>query len=128
MLMLTIPPVRTEEEYRAAYARLDELLALTIDEGSELEAELDTLTTLIYAYEQEHHRSEPLDPIDAIKHEMEERGWKNKDLEPLIGPKSRVSEILNRKRYLTLDQINNLHKALNIPLEIFINDDVLENI
>ncbi|WP_439558073.1 helix-turn-helix domain-containing protein, partial [Dyadobacter sp.] len=112
----------TESEYLNALQRIDELLALNPAPYSELDDELDIISTLVHAYEQMHDPIPYPDPIDAIKYLMEENGWKSKDLEQFIGPKSRVSEILNRKRYFTLQQIHNLHKHLGLPLEVFIND------
>lgn len=126
MSKITISPIRTEHDYEAAVKRLDQLLDLNPEPGSELDDELEILTTLVHAYEQVHYRIDLPDPIDAIKYIMEENGWKNKDLEQFIGPKSRVSEILNRKRYFTLQQIHLLHKHLNLPLEMFINERVLQ--
>lgn len=125
MNMVTVTPIRTEEDYERALLRIDELLALGPEPYTKLDDELDVLTTLVHAYEQEYHALPLPDPIDAIKYLMEENGWKNKDLEPLLGPKSRVSEILSRKRYFTLQQIHNLHKELGLPLEVFINEQVL---
>ncbi|MCE7059506.1 type II toxin-antitoxin system HigA family antitoxin [Dyadobacter sp. CY343] len=122
--MSTVPvtPLKTALDYRNALNRIDALLILNPPPFSELDDELDVLSTLVHAYEQTHHAILYPDPIDAIKYLMEENGWKNKDLEQYIGPKSRVSEILNRKRYFTLQQIHNLHKHLGLPLEIFINE------
>ncbi|WP_181306997.1 type II toxin-antitoxin system HigA family antitoxin [Rufibacter sp. XAAS-G3-1] len=121
-----IHPIRTDQDYREAITRIDQILDLNPEPETELDDELEVLSTLVHAYEQVHYTISTPDPIDAIKYIMEENGWKNKDLEPLIGPKSRVSEILSRKRYFTLQQINNLHKALKIPLDVFINDRTLE--
>lgn len=125
---MTVPPIRTELDYQDALRRIDELLGMNPEPYSELDDELDVISTLVHAYEQEHH---PIpypnpNPINAIKYLMEEHGWKNKDLERFIGPKSRVSEILNRKRYFTLQQIHSLHKHLGLPLEVFINERVLQ--
>ncbi|KAA5539041.1 helix-turn-helix domain-containing protein [Adhaeribacter rhizoryzae] len=126
MLTLIIHKVKNEEDYKEAMSRIDAILAQNPEPGTDLFDELELLSTLVHAYEEIHYPIDTPDPIEAIKYVMEEKGWKNKDLEPFIGPKSRVSEILNRKRYFTLEQINNLHKELNIPLEVFINDKVLE--
>ncbi|HEV7347889.1 transcriptional regulator [Telluribacter sp.] len=125
MNTVTVTPIRTEEDYQRALNRIDELLALNPEPYSELDDELDVLSTLVHTYEQEHHALPYPDPIDAIKYLMVENGWKNKDLGPLLGPKSRISEILNRKRYFTLQQIHNLHKHLGLPLEVFINEQTL---
>jgi HTH-type transcriptional regulator/antitoxin HigA len=121
-----IKPIRTETDYQESLGLLDELLALDPKPGSETDDQLEILTTLIHAYEQVHHPIAEPDPVEVLKYIMEEKGWKSKDLEPYIGPKSRVSEILNRKRYFTLSQIHRLHKAFNIPLSVFINEQALD--
>lgn len=121
-----IKPIRTEADYARALELLDELLASSPEPGSEADDQLEILTTLVHAYEQVHHPIAEPDPIEVLKYIMEEKGWKNKDLEPYIGPKSRVSEILNRKRYFTLQQIHRLHKSFNIPLSVFINQQALK--
>ncbi|WP_221389994.1 type II toxin-antitoxin system HigA family antitoxin [Dyadobacter sp. NIV53] len=126
MNTITITPIKTESDYQNSLRRIDELLSANPEPYSELDDELDVISTLVHAYEQTHYTIPYPDPIDAIKYIMEEKGWKNKDLEPFIGPKSRVSEILNRKRYFTLQQIHNLHKHLGLPLEMFINEKVLQ--
>ena len=121
-----IPSIQTELDYQNSLRRIDELLSVNLEPYSELDIELDVISTLVHAYEQVHYAIPYPDPIDAIKYLLEENGWKNKDLEPFIGAKSRVSEILNRKRYFTLQQIHNLHKHLGLPLEMFINDKILQ--
>jgi len=78
---------------------------------------LEVLTTLVEAYEEQHCKIDAPDPIEAIKFRMEQEGLKQKDLVALVGSKSRVSEILNRKRKLTIKMIRNLHKELHIPIE-----------
>lgn len=128
MSTVTVTPIRTELNYQNALRRIDELLSLNPKPYSELDDELDVISTLVHAYEQAHYAIPYPDPIDAIKYLMEENGWKNKDLEPFIGPKSRVSEILSRKRYFTLQQIYNLHRHLGLPLEIFINEKTLRTV
>lgn len=122
MSTVTVTPIKTEADYQNALDRIDELLGLDPAPYSELDDELDVLSTLVHAYQQAHHPIPYPDAIDALKYLIEENGWKHKDLEQYIGPKSRVSEILNRKRYFTLQQIYNLHKHLGLPLEIFINE------
>jgi len=126
MTKTSITPIRTERDYQEAIKRLDELLDMNPEPGTAADDELEVLTTLVQAYEKQHYPIALPDPIEAIKYIMEEKGWKNKDLEQYIGPKSRVSEILNRKRYFTLEQIYKLHKHLGLPLEIFINDKTLQ--
>jgi len=79
--------------------------------------ELEVLTTLVEAYEEQFYKIDAPDPIEAIKFRMEQEGLKQKDLVAIIGSKSRVSEILNRKRKLTIEMIRNLHQQLQIPVE-----------
>ncbi|HSI90929.1 MAG TPA: hypothetical protein VK927_07405 [Adhaeribacter sp.] len=122
MNQIAIKPIRTKADYRAAIQRIDALLDLNPEPKSALDDELEILTTLVHAYEQIHYPIATPDPIEALKYLMEENGLQQKDLEPYIGPKSRVSEIMNRKRYFTLQQINSLHKFFKLPLEVFIND------
>lgn len=113
--MITINPIKTEADYEAALARIEALWGAEEDtpEGDELEV----LFTLVEAYEAKHYPIEPPDPVEAIKFEMENRGLKRKDLEPYIGSRGRVSEVLNRKRSLSIEMIRSLHKGLGIPLE-----------
>ena len=82
--------------------------------------ELEILAILIEKYEDEHYPIEAPDPIAAIKFIMEQLGYKQKDLETIIGYKGRVTEILSKKRKLTLEMIRKLHEKLNIPLELLV--------
>ena len=82
--------------------------------------ELEILAILIEKYEDEHYPIEAPDPIAAIKFRMEQLGYKQKDLETIIGYKGRVTEILSKKRKLTLEMIRKLHEKLNIPLELLV--------
>jgi HTH-type transcriptional regulator / antitoxin HigA len=84
--------------------------------------EAEILSILIEKYEEEHYPIEAPDPMEAIKFRMEQMGMENSDLAEIIGYKSRVSEIFNRKRKLTLKMIRNLHEKLNIPYESLIAD------
>jgi HTH-type transcriptional regulator/antitoxin HigA len=83
---------------------------------------LEILMILVEAYETKHHSINPPDPIDAILFRMEQQGLTRKDLEPILGSRSRVSEVLNRKRTLSLEMIRSLHKQLNIPLESLVGN------
>ncbi len=114
-IAMNIKPIKTEADYEAALARVETLWGAETNtpEGDELEV----LFTLVESYEAKHHAIEPPDPIEAIKYEMECRQLKRKDLEPYLGSRSRVSEVLNRKRGLSIDMVRNLHKGLGIPLE-----------
>lgn len=116
--MITVNPIKTEADYEAALVRVEALMDAEVDtpEGDEL----DVLATLIQAYEEKHHPVGPPDPIEAIKYEMECKNLARKDLEPYLGSRSRVSEVLNRKRGLSIEMIRNLHKGLGIPLESLI--------
>jgi HTH-type transcriptional regulator/antitoxin HigA len=115
---MEIKPIRTEQEHQAALRRLEEIWEAK--PGTPESDELDVLSVLVEAYEDEHYPIDPPDPIEAIKFRMEQMGLTQKDLEPYIGSRSRVSEILSRKRKLNLDMIRNLNEKLGIPAEILI--------
>lgn len=123
--MNMIRPIKTEADYDDAISRINRLLDLNPPPGSKEDNELDILSTLVEVYEDEYYPVLPPDPVDAIKVVMEEKGMNNKALIPLLGSKSRVSEVMNRKKPFTLKMIYNLHKTLGLPLEIFINDRAL---
>ena len=108
-------PIRTVDDYDAALARVDELMDANL--GTREGDELELLAILIEAYEQEHFPIEAPDPVAAILFRMEQTGINRKGLEPFLGGRSRVSEVLNRKRKLSIGQIRKLHDGLNIPLE-----------
>jgi len=112
---MKIRPIKTADDYRRALRRIEELMEARPD--SEAGTELDVLATLVEAYEEKHFPIEAPDPVEAILFRMEQMGLGRKDLEPLLGSKSRVSEVLNRKRDLSLSQIRKLHESLDIPLE-----------
>lgn len=113
-----ITPIKTDADYHAALAEIDALFAAEPDtpEGDRL----DVLTTLVASYEAQHHAVSPPDPIEAILYYLESRGLTRRDLEPYIGSRARVAEILNRKRSLTLEMIRKLHAGLGIPAEVLI--------
>lgn len=115
---MNINPIKTEADYDAALERIDMLMDAEMDtpEGDEL----DVLVTLVEAYEAKHYPIDPPDPIDAILFRMEQAGLDRKALEPFIGHSGRVSEVLNRKRPLSIDMIRNLWEGLHIPLESLI--------
>jgi len=113
--MMNIKVIKTEEDYNQALKRLEVIFDAPIDSTEGDEAEL--LSILIEKYEDEHYPIEAPDPIEAIKFRMEQMDMNNQDLAEVIGYKSRVSEIFNRKRKLTLNMIRNLHKKLKIPYE-----------
>ena len=87
---------------------------------------LDVLATLIDAYETEHCPMDPPDPVEAIKFRMEQQGLSRKDLEPLIGTRTRVAEVLNRKRSLSIGMIRRLHERLGISAEVLIRSSRTE--
>jgi HTH-type transcriptional regulator/antitoxin HigA len=113
-----VRPIRTEADYDAALAEIDRLL--DVAEGSAGAERLELLSILVEAYEEVHHPIDPPDPIDAIRFRMEQQGLTRRDLEPYVGSRARVSEILNRQRPLTLAMIRRLHRGLGIPAEALI--------
>lgn len=113
-----IAPVADSKSHAAALARIEALWGAT--PGSAQERELDALATLVDAYERRAFPIAPLDPVAAILARMEALSWSRRDLEPLIGSRARVSEVLTRKRALTLPMIRRLHAALGIPAEVLI--------
>lgn len=116
--MMNIRPVKTEEDYHNAISRIEALWGAKKDtaEGDEL----DLLVTLVESYEMKHYPIARPDPIDAIKFRMEQMGLTNADMEKYLGSQSRVSEVLNRKRTLSLGMIKSLYKGLKIPAEILL--------
>ncbi len=115
---MDIRPIKKKRDYENALRRIDELMSA--EPGTAQGDELDVLATLVDAYEQKHFPIDAADSVDAILFRMEQEGLERKDLEPFIGSRHRVSEVLNRKRSLTLDMIRRLHQGLGIPLEILI--------
>jgi HTH-type transcriptional regulator/antitoxin HigA len=115
---MTIQPIKNEADYDAALAHIDELWSATPNtpEGDQLAI----LTTLVEAYEAQVHPIAPPDPIEAILYTIESRGLSRRDLEPFLGNRARVSEILNRRRPFTLEMIRRLHYGLRIPAEVLI--------
>jgi HTH-type transcriptional regulator/antitoxin HigA len=113
-----IRPIRCEADYEQALAEIEKLWGA--ESGTAEGDRLDVLATLIDAYEAEHYPMDPPDPIEAIKFRMEQQGLTRKDLEPLIGPRTRVAEVLDRKRELSIDMIRRLHDRLGISAEVLI--------
>ena len=112
--------IKSEKEYRQALQRLEEIF--DAKKKTSLGDELELLSLLIEQYEKEKYIIAFPDPIEAIQFRMDQMGYKQKDLAEIIGLKSRVSEILNRKRKLTLDMIRKLHLAMNIPTEVLVRE------
>jgi len=115
---MEIRPIKTEQDYNSATKRIEELWGAKKDtpKGDEL----DLLVTLVESYEMKHYPIAPPDPIDAIKFRMEQMGMTKEDMVKYLGSQSRVSEILNRKRKLTLKMVKSLYKGLKIPAEILL--------
>lgn len=107
--------IKTEEEYNSALVRIDELFDSL--PGSKEFDEVELFMTLVELYEEKHYKIEVPDPIEAIKFRMEQMEMKRMDLAKYLGTRSRVSEILNRQRNLTLTMIKKLHKEFGIPAE-----------
>ena len=112
---MTIKPIRSDDDLRAAFKQLEGVFQAPV--GSEQADERDVLITLIEAYEHTHYPIGAADPVEAIKFRMEQQNLIPKDLEPYIGSSQRVSEVLNRKRRLSLQMIKKLHTGLRIPYE-----------
>jgi len=115
---MNIHPIKTEADYHLALVEIEALMAAEPDtpEGDRL----DVLATLVASYEAQYHAVALPDPIEAILYHLESRGLTRRDLEPYIGSRARVAEILNRKRSLTLEMIRKLHAGLGIPAEVLI--------
>ena len=115
---MEIKPIKTVEDYNMSIKRIEELWGAKRDtpEGDEL----DLLCTLVESYEMKHYPIAPPDPIDAIKFRMEQMGMTKADMVKYLGSQSRVSEILNGKRKLTLKMVKSLYKGLKIPAEILL--------
>ena len=117
---MSIKPIKTEKDYQQALKRLEKIFDSR--SGTKEGDELEILSMLIEKYEETKYPIDTPDPIEAIKFRMEQMNFNNKDLEKIIGSKSRVSEILNKKRKLTLDMIRKLNEALNIPTEVLVRN------
>jgi len=120
LIDMEIKLLKSEKDYNQALKRLEEIFHAPVDSKEGDEAEI--LTILIEKYEHKHFPIDAPDPIEAIKFRMEQMNMTNKDLAEIIGYKSRVSEIFNGRRKLTLKMIRNLHDKLNIPYESLIGD------
>jgi len=110
--------LKTETDYKEALAEIDQLFEAAPEtlEGDRL----DILTLLVEAYEQQHHPILPPDPVVALEYYMESRGLSRRDLEPFLGSRACVAEVLNRKRGLTIEMIRRLHHGLGISADILI--------
>ena len=115
---MTIKPIKTKKDYQQALARLEKIF--DAKKGSAEGDELEILGLLIDNYENENFPIGFPDPVEAIKFRLEQLGYNQSDLANVIGLKSRASEILNRKRKLSLEMIRQIHERLNIPTEVLI--------
>ena len=115
---MEIRPIKTEQDYNDSIKRIESLWGAKKDtpQGDEL----DLLVTLVESYEMKHYPIAPPDPVDAIKFRMEQMDMTKADMIKYLGSQSRVSEVLNRKRKLTLSMVKSLYKGLRIPAEILL--------
>jgi HTH-type transcriptional regulator/antitoxin HigA len=112
---MTIKPIKTERDYRKVLKEIEKLW--DAKPNTPMGDRLDVLVTLVEAYEQKHYKVDPPDPIEALKFRMEQLELKPSDLAKILGGRSRVSEVLNRKRKLTVEMMRSLRKHLAIPAE-----------
>jgi HTH-type transcriptional regulator/antitoxin HigA len=115
---MNIHPIRTQRDHARALRQIAKLWGARV--GSPAAETLEVLITLVDAYEAKHHRIDPPDPIEAIRFRMEQEGLVRADLEKLIGSRARVSEILNRRRPLTVAMIRRLRDALGISADVLV--------
>ena len=113
-----IKPIRSKKNYENALDEIGRLWGAKL--GTPAGDRLDVLATLVDAYEAARYLMDPPDPIEAIKFRMEQQGLTRKDLEPLIGTRTRIAEVLNRRRSLSIGMIRRLHEALGISAEVLI--------
>ena len=117
---MQIRPIRTDADHAAALSRIDQLM--DAEPGTPEADELDVLATLVEAYEDRRFPIDDPDPLAAIQFRMEQLDLTRKDLEPLLGSRGRVSEVLNGRRSLSLQMIRRLHRELGIPLESLVGE------
>ncbi len=118
---MTIRPIRNDSDHESALKRIRVLMSAQNDTPER--DELEVLATLVDIYEQEHFPIEAPDPVEAIKFRIEQMGLERKDLEPFLGSRARVSEIMNKRRGLSLAMIRALHENLEIPLDALIGGE-----
>lgn len=121
-----LKPIRNDADYDAALEEVGRLWGAK--SGTPDGDKLDVLATLIDAYEAKHHPIDPPDPVEAIRFRMEQQGLTRKDLEPMIGPRNRVADVLNRKRGLSIDMIRQLHDGLGISAEVLIRPSRMDKV
>jgi HTH-type transcriptional regulator / antitoxin HigA len=115
---MTIRPIKTKKDYQAALSRLE--MIFDAKPGTREGDELEVLGILLEKYEEDHFPIGFPDPVEAIKFRMEQKGYTQTDLARVVGLKSRASEILSRKRKLTLEMIRSLNKRMHIPTDVLI--------
>ena len=115
---MQIRPIKTKANHRAALKEVERLMDAR--PGTTAGDRLEVLTTLVDRYESEHEPIDPPDPIEALLYHMESRGLTRRDLEPYLGSRARVAEILNRRRSLTIEMIRKLHEGLGISADVLI--------
>jgi HTH-type transcriptional regulator/antitoxin HigA len=116
---MDLKPIHTKKDLNAALARIDKLI--DAKPGTKEYDELEILSTLVEVYEDKHYPVPPPDPVEAIKFRMDQMGLKQSDIAKYLGGKNRASEILSKKRPLSLRMIRNLHNGLNIPSDSLLN-------
>ena len=124
--MPDIKPIRTEKDYAAALSEVERLWGAKL--GTPEGDRLDVLATLIDSYEQAHCPVDPPDPIEAIKFRMSQQKLTRKQLEPMIGTRTRVAEVLNRRRRLSISMIRRLHLTLGISAEVLIQPSLVDTV
>ena len=120
---MSIQPIHTDADHAAALARIDALWGAR--DATAAADELEILVTLVADYEARHHPILSPDPLDAIRFRMDQLGLTRKDLEPMVGSRARVSEVLAGKRPLTLAMIRRLRKGLGLPADVLIGGEEL---
>jgi HTH-type transcriptional regulator/antitoxin HigA len=115
---MQIRPIKTKADHRAALKEIERLM--DAKPGTPAGDRLEILATLVDHYESKHEPIEPPDPIDALLYHMDSRGLTRRDLEPFLGSRARVAEVLNRRRPLTIEMIRKLHDGLGISADVLI--------
>ena len=116
-----IRPIRTEADHRDALAEIERVMAVPEEALPAADGDrLEVLAVLVEDYERRHHAVPPADPIEAVEFMMGQKGWTRADLEPLIGGRGRVSEVMTRRRALSIGMIRALSEALRIPAEVLV--------
>jgi HTH-type transcriptional regulator / antitoxin HigA len=117
-MTVEVRPIRTKRDYEVALKQVERLWGAKA--GTSDGDRLDVLATLVDAYEAEHYPMDPPDPVEAIKFRMEQQGLTRRDLEEIIGTRTRIAEVLNRKRGLSIAMIRRLHERLGISADVLI--------